>query len=85
MAVHTFRELAEVFQKLERTASTLSIVSLLSPFLAKLSPEETRAVAYLLRGEIAAPFAAKEFGMADRMVALALAEAYLTRKSWETH
>jgi len=76
MAVHTFRELAEVFQKLERTASTLSIVSMLSPFLAKLSPEETRAVAYLLRGEIAAPFAAKEFGMADRMVARALAEAY---------
>jgi hypothetical protein len=69
MAMHTFRELAEVFQKLERTASSLSIISMLSPFLAKLSPEETKAVAYLLRGEIAAPFAAREFGMADRMVA----------------
>lgn len=74
--MRTFRELAEVFQKLERTSSSTTLVALLAEFLSQLNPEEARAVAYLLRGEVAPPFAAVEMGMADRMVARAVADAY---------
>lgn len=71
-----FRDLAEVFQRLERTSSNAALVSILAAFLSKLTPDEARAVAYLVRGEVAAPFAGQEIGMADRMVMRALAEAY---------
>lgn len=70
-----FRDLAEVFQRLERTSSNTALVSILAAFLSKLTPDEARAVAYLLRGEVAAPFAAQEIGMAERMVMRAMAEA----------
>jgi DNA ligase-1 len=71
-----FRDLAEVFQRLERTSSNAALVSILAAFLSKLTPDEARAVAYLVRGEVAAPFAAREIGMAERMVMRAVAEAY---------
>lgn len=71
-----FRELAEVLQRLERTSSNTALIGTLAAFLSKLNPEEARAVAYLLRGEVAAPFAGQEIGMADRRVMQALADAY---------
>lgn len=69
--MHTFSELADVCEKLERTSSSLAMVNTLAGFLSKLSPDEAKAVAYLLRGEITAPFEAREFGMGERMVARA--------------
>lgn len=74
--MRAFRELAEVLQRLERTSSSSALIAILAAFLAKLSPDEARAVAYLLRGEVAAPFTSLEIGMAERMVARAMAEAY---------
>ena len=71
-----FRELAEVLQRLERTSSNTALIGTLAAFLSKLNPEEARAVAYLLRGEVAAPFAGQEIGMADRRVMRAVADAY---------
>ncbi len=71
-----FRELTEVFQKLEQTSSNSALVAILAAFLARLSPDEARAVAYLLRGEVAAPFESREIGMAERMVVRAVADAY---------
>jgi len=64
-ALVLFRELAEVLQRLERTSSNNALIDTLAAFLSKLNPEEARAVAYLLRGEVAAPFAGQEIGMAD--------------------
>jgi len=52
------------------------LVAILAAFLARLSPDKARVVAYLLRGEVAAPFEALEFGMAERMVARAMTVAY---------
>ena len=43
-----------------------ALVAILAVFLARLNPDETKAVAYLLRGEVAAPFEAREIGMAER-------------------
>jgi len=76
MADHTFSELAEVFESLERTSSSSAIVGTLAAFLSTLGPAEAKAVAHLLRGETAAPFEALEFGMAERMIVRTLAQAY---------
>jgi DNA ligase-1 len=74
--MRAFSELAEAFQKLERTSSGSALVAILAAFLSRLNPDEARAVAYLLRGEVAAPFESLEFGMAERMVARAMTVAY---------
>jgi DNA ligase N terminus len=73
-----FRELAEVFQTLEQTSSNTALITILANFLSRLSPDEARAVAYLLRGEVAAPFESLEIGMAERMALRAVADAYGT-------
>jgi len=73
-----FRELAEVFQKLEQTSSNTALTTILATLLSRLSPDEARAVAYLLRGEVAAPFESLEIGMAERMALRAVADAYGT-------
>jgi DNA ligase-1 len=73
-----FRELAEVFQNLEQTSSNTALVTILATFLSRLTPDEARAVAYLLRGEVAAPFESLEIGMAERMAVHAVADAYGT-------
>ena len=70
----TFRELAEVFDKLERTSSSSTLVTVLADFLSKLTPDEAKA--YLLRRELAPPVAQLEFGMAQRMAVRAAADAY---------
>jgi len=74
--MHAFRELAEVFQKLERTSSSLTLITILAEFLSGLNPDEAKAVAYLLRGELAPAFESLEIGMAERMVVRAVADAY---------
>jgi len=74
--MRAFSELAEVFQKLEHTSSSSALVAILAAFLSRLSPDEAKAVAYLLRGEVAAPFESLKFGMAERMVARAMTIAY---------
>jgi DNA ligase 1 len=74
--MQAFRQLAEVFQKLERTSSSLTLVTLPTEFLSRLNPDEARALTYLLRGELAPPFASLEIGMAERMAVRAVADAY---------
>ena len=74
--MRAFREFAEVLQKLERTSSSSMLVALLAEFLSRLDPDEAKAVAHLLRGELAPPFEALEIGMAERMVVRAVADAY---------
>ena len=74
--MRAFRDLAEVFQRLERTSSSTALVTVLADFLSKLNPDEAKAVAYLLRGEMSPPFEALEIGMAERMVVRAVADAY---------
>jgi DNA ligase 1 len=74
----SFRELAEVFQRLEHTSSNTALINILATFLSRLTPNEARAVAYLIRGEVAAPFESLEIGMAEHMALRAVAEAYGT-------
>jgi DNA ligase-1 len=75
MARTPFAALAEAFEKLEATTSGLKIIDHLADLLSRLSPEEGRMAAYLLRGRVAPDFEPVEFGVADKLVMRALAEA----------
>ncbi|HYK07988.1 MAG TPA: ATP-dependent DNA ligase [Candidatus Eisenbacteria bacterium] len=73
----TFSKLASYFEKLEGTSSRLSLISLLSDLFKQIdSPEEIEKVCYLVQGRIAPFFEATEIGMADKMVAVAIGQAY---------
>lgn len=74
--MRAFRELAETFGKLERTSSSTALVATLAAFLSKLTPDEAKAVAHLVRGEVAAPYDTMEIGMAERTAVRAVADAY---------
>jgi DNA ligase 1 len=76
MVQHSFKDLARTFGRLEATASITSMVETLAEFLKRLSAEQARATAYLLQGGVAPPFKPIEFGMAERMVARSMAQAY---------
>jgi DNA ligase-1 len=71
-----FKDLVAVFEKLERTSSSLTMIDTLAEFLPKLTPDEVKETAYLLQGEVGPSFAAPEFGMAQNMIVRALAQAY---------
>lgn len=71
-----FKELARMFQKLEQTSSGTAMIEILGRFLPKLSPEEAKLTAYLLSGKIGPSFSSPELGMADKMAARAVANAY---------
>ena len=70
-----FATLAEAFTKLEATSSGSKMIDILADLLARLSPEEARMAAYLLRGRVAPEFLPVELGIADKLVIRALAEA----------
>ncbi|MFA5098759.1 MAG: ATP-dependent DNA ligase [Candidatus Paceibacterota bacterium] len=70
-----FSKLAEIFARLESTASSLAMIDILAEFFPKISPEEAKISAYLLRGELTPPYEGLEIGLADKMVIRALALA----------
>jgi DNA ligase 1 len=70
-----FKELAAVFEKLERTSSSAAMVGILARFLPILSPEEVKMTAYLLSGKVGPSFSTPEFGIAQVLAARAVAEA----------
>jgi DNA ligase 1 len=71
-----FKELARVFQELEETSSSTTMIDILARFLPKLSAREAKLAAYLLSGKVGPSFAAPEFGMAEKMIARAIAQAF---------
>ncbi len=73
--MRTFEELALVFEKLEKTSSSLAMVDILADFLKKISPEEGRATAYLLRGQVAPEYQGLELGLAAKLVMRSIARA----------
>jgi len=46
------------------------LVGIVATFLSRLNQDEAKAVAYLVRGEVAAPFESLEIGIAERMATL---------------
>lgn len=72
----SFKDLSVYLKKLEETASRNEMILILSELFKKVPAEETDKVMYLLQGRVAPLFVALEFGMADKMVAKAIALAY---------
>lgn len=60
---------------MEKTASSLAMIDILAEFFPKISPEEAKISAYLLRGELTPPYEGLEIGLADKMVMRAIATA----------
>ena len=71
-----FKDLAGVFEQLEQTSSSITMIEILARFLPKLSPQEARMTAYLLSGKVGPSFSAPEFGMAGKMIIRAITQAF---------
>ncbi|MEK7114662.1 MAG: ATP-dependent DNA ligase, partial [Patescibacteria group bacterium] len=59
----------------EKTASSLVMIDILADFFPKISPEEAKISAYLLRGELAPAYEDLEIGLADKMVMRAIVKS----------
>jgi DNA ligase-1 len=75
-----FSELAKYFEKLEGTASRLTLIEILAELFKKTPASEIEKIVYLIQGRLAPFFAPIEIGMAEKTVAEALALAYGSKK-----
>ena len=73
-----FHQLATYFDRLEATSSRLLLIDILSELFQATERKEIDKVIYLTQGRIAPFYAPIEIGMADKMVASALANAFTT-------
>ncbi len=71
-----FSELASYFEKLEETSSRLSLIDILSDLFKHIHQDEIDKVIYMTQGRIAPFFAPLEIGMAEKMVAESIAQAF---------
>jgi DNA ligase-1 len=76
-----FSELSTYFDKLEATSSRLALIDILSALFKQIKTgEEIEKICYLVQGRVAPFFEPIEFGMADKMVAQAIAATYNVEK-----
>lgn len=76
-----FSDLAIYFDKLEATSSRLALIDILSElFKSVRTGEQLERICYLVQGRVAPFFEPIEFGMADKMIAQALAATYEEEK-----
>ncbi|WP_400224807.1 ATP-dependent DNA ligase [Methanomethylophilus alvi] len=68
-----FGDLAEVFDRLEKTNSRLEMTDILAEFFRNVKPEEIRKTIYLSVGRLHPDFVPLELGMADKLVLKAIA------------
>lgn len=76
MTIMKFTELATYFDKLEETSSRLSLIDILSELFKKTDKQTVDKVIYLAQGRVAPFYAPIELGMADKMVAQAVGDAF---------
>ena len=63
-----YSEIADVFDRLERTSSRLEMTSIFSDFFRRLDPDSLKDIVYLSQGKLHPDFYAAELGMADKLV-----------------
>lgn len=71
-----FKELAEYFKKLEETASRNAMTEQLAELFRHAHKDEIGKICYLLQGRVVPLYEATEFGVADKFVIRAIAQAY---------
>ncbi len=67
-----FAELAQYFEKIEKTTSRITITQLLAELFQALKPEEIEKAVYLLQGRVVPLYENLEFGMAEKSVVKSL-------------
>ena len=72
----TFGELAQYFEKLEKTPSRLAMTEILAELFKKVSSEEIVVVVNLSLGQLRPKFDRLEFNLAEKMVMRAMALAF---------
>lgn len=72
----TFKQLADYFEKLEKTSSRLTLIEILSELFSKSDKDEIDKIIYLSQGRVGPFFEAVEMGMAEKNVAQAIANAF---------
>jgi len=80
----TFSELSSYFRKLEETSSRISMTEILAELFRTVSTEEIGMVCYLLQGRVAPLYEPIEFGIADKLMMRAIAQAYSVELSFVT-
>lgn len=76
-----FRTLGEYYEKLEATSKRLELIDILSKLFKESNAEEIGKICYLLQGRVAPFFEPIEIGMAENMVATAIARAFNKEKA----
>ncbi len=71
-----FSKLAEYYEKLEATSKRLELVDILSKLFGESDSAEIGKICYLIQGRVAPFYMPVELGMAESMVAQAIAKAY---------
>ena len=71
-----FSKLAEYYEKLEATSKRLELIDILSKLFKESKAEEIGKICYLIQGRVAPFFEPTEIGMAESMVASAIAKAF---------
>ncbi|UZE94317.1 MAG: ATP-dependent DNA ligase [Candidatus Pacearchaeota archaeon] len=69
-----FLQLAEVFEKLEKTTKRLEMFEILSQFFKKISKEEVDEVVYFCEEKLLPSFKGIEIGMAEKMIEKSIAK-----------
>jgi DNA ligase 1 len=72
----TFSNLANYFEKLEATPKRLEMIDILSKLFKESDSSEISKICYLIQGRVAPFFEPIEIGMAESMVASAIAKAF---------
>ncbi len=72
----TFSDLSFYFKKLEETPSRNAMTEILAELFQKSSHDEIGKICYLLLGRVAPLYEAIEFGVADKFVIRAIAQAF---------
>ena len=75
-----FSELTQYFEKLEKISSRLSLIEILSELFKKTPENEIDKIVYLIQGRLAPFFVPLEIGMAEKTVAVSIANAYGSNK-----
>lgn len=76
----TFSNLAKYYEQLEATSKRLELINILSRLFKESDATEIGKICYLIQGRVAPFFEATELGMAESLVASAIAQAYGVEK-----
>src|SRR6266851_5170203 len=72
----SFAVLAQCFEQLEHTSSRKQLTTLLAELLGNVEADEIAEVLYLLQGRVAPLYGPVEFGLGERSIEKAVAQAF---------